>query len=149
MEDYLQSLEQAINEYLVSEDKESLIFISIGFDADPPPFRGMFIIADTQRVLVPSQLPFELVIYISFTYLTPLGKKLEASMSSSEVFCKFEHTTEGKTSRYVMKTGNNVSLIKSTIREICDNIFPDIDKKNINVLLNRSNGILGYTTDPG
>ncbi|THU34934.1 hypothetical protein FAM09_23370 [Niastella caeni] len=149
MEDYLQSLRYLTNEFLNSDSKDSIQFINVEFNTEPLPFKGMFIIADSRRLLIPSNMPFELVIFVTFTYLTPLGKKLEELMCTSEAFNNFDHTLVGKTSTYVLKTGNNIELIESTIREIIDRVFPSVDKSNIIVSIIKTTGILGYLTDPG
>ena len=149
MRDYLQSLENLTNEFVEDQDKNSIQFINIELNGHPPPFKGMFIIIDSRRALIPSKMPFEMAILISFTYLTPLGKQLEALMSKAEVFESFDHKLVGKTSSYVMKTGNDVSLIVTTIQKIVDSVFSTINEKDIEVRINRAKRILGYLTDPG
>ncbi|MBO9200219.1 MULTISPECIES: hypothetical protein [Niastella] len=149
MDYYLLSLKHLVNEFLETEDKESIQFISINFNTEPAPFKGWFVISEAQKIVIPSNMTSELVILITFTYLTPGGKKLEALMSTNKALDKFDHRLEGKSSTYVMKTGNDVELIESTIQEIVENIFPSVSKQEIQVSMHRTGGILGYLTDPG
>ena len=148
MDRYLQTLERLTNEYLESEDKNSIQFINVEFNADPLPFKGMFVVTDSWNSHVASEMPFELVILITFTYLTPLGKLLEEVMSKTEVFKSFDHILAGKTSTYVLKTGNNVPLIISTFQKIVESVFPSIDNDEIEVRMVKTHGILGHLTDP-
>ena len=148
MDRYLQTLERLTNEYLESEDKNSIQFINVEFNVDPLSFKGMFVVTDSRNSHVASEIPFELVILITFTYLTPLGKLLEEVMSKTEVFKSFDHILAGKTSTYVLKTGNNVPLIISTFQKIVESVFPSMDNDEIEVRMVKTHGILGHLTDP-
>ena len=141
MEKYLNTLNQFVTEYIEIEDKSALGMIRISFDEEPNPFPALFFITDSRRLLMRTELSFELVIHISFTNLTPSGNKLQESMSSSKIMKTFENRIEGKKSIYDLKTANDVKLIENVVKEIIETFCPSADKEKIRIELGRTSYI--------